>query len=90
VSSSHLPYLSSSQELEELSHTDKRQQLEMQTAEFEHLCATIEQTRGRLEGLPSVHIQPCTVKPVLKDTLARTLDQGPTYIMLPLLRNEDS
>ena len=43
---------SSSQELEELSLTDHQQQLEMQTAEFEHLCATIEQTRGRLEGLP--------------------------------------
>ena len=43
---------SSLQELEELSLTDHQQQLEMQTAEFEHLCATIEQTRGRLEGLP--------------------------------------
>ena len=42
---------SSLQELEELSLTDHQQQLEMQTTEFEHLCATIEQTRGRLEGL---------------------------------------
>lgn len=40
-------------ELEDLGHTDRRQQLEMQTTEFEHLCANIEQSRARLEEVES-------------------------------------
>ena len=38
------------QEMEELSMADHRQELEMQTAELEHLCSTINTTRSRLEG----------------------------------------
>ena len=38
------------QELEELSMADHRQQLEMQTAELDHLCSNINTTRSRLEG----------------------------------------
>jgi structural maintenance of chromosome 3 (chondroitin sulfate proteoglycan 6) len=37
------------QELEELSMADHRQQLEMQTAELDHLCSNINTTRSRLE-----------------------------------------
>lgn len=46
-------------ELEELSMGDHRQQLEMQSAELEHLCTKINTTRSRLEG--EVH----TVPPLL-------------------------
>ena len=35
---------------------DHRQQLEMQTAELEHLCTNINITRSRLEGLYHVMI----------------------------------
>jgi len=47
---SHLSLLQNYQELEELSLGDRKQQLEMQTAELEHLCATIDANRARLEG----------------------------------------
>ena len=40
------------QEMEELTMGDQRQQLEMQTAELEHLCSNINTTRTRLEGQP--------------------------------------
>lgn len=39
------------QELEEISLDDNRQQLEMKTAELEHLLVTMEQSRTRAEGL---------------------------------------
>ena len=38
------------QELEEISLEDNRQQLEMKTAELEHLLVTLEQSRARSEG----------------------------------------
>ena len=39
------------QELEEISLDDNRQQLEMKTAELEHLLVTMEQSRTRAEGV---------------------------------------
>lgn len=42
------------QEVEELTMGDHRQQLEMQTAELEHLCTNINTTRSRLEGTRSI------------------------------------
>lgn len=46
-------------EIEELSLVDRRQQLEMQTASFEHICGSIEQTRSRLEEVEAA-IDACT------------------------------
>ena len=37
-------------EVEELSLGDRRQQLEVQTTSFEHICGNIEHTRARLDG----------------------------------------
>ena len=39
------------QDLEEISLDDNRQQLEMKTAELEHLLVTMEQSRTRAEGV---------------------------------------
>eukprot|EP00731_Ephydatia_muelleri_P021107 Em0013g834a len=47
------------QEIEELSLVDRRQQLEMQTASFEHICGSIEHTRSRLEEVEAA-IDVCT------------------------------
>lgn len=47
------------QEIEELSLVDRRQQLEMQTASFEHVCGSIEHTRSRLEEVEA-SIDGCT------------------------------
>ena len=52
----HVQCMISPQELDELSMGDHKQQLEMQTAELEHLCTNIETTRSRLEGtVCSIH-----------------------------------
>ena len=47
------------QELEEISMADKKQQLEVHTTELDHLCATIEQNRSRLEGIYVVQYCVC-------------------------------
>ena len=39
------------QDLEEITMDDNRQQLEMKTAELEHLLVTMEQSRTRAEGM---------------------------------------
>ena len=46
------------QDLEEISMEDNRQQLEMKTAELEHLLVTMEQNRGRADGVYMYHVFP--------------------------------
>ena len=49
------------QELEEISLDDNRQQLEMKTAELEHLLVTMEQSRTRAEGVSVCVCVCCTL-----------------------------